>query len=282
MQAGALLREATARLKAAGVDGPRRDAILLLSDASGIGADRLRIEPALEITPEAAARFAELVGRRAAREPVSHILGRREFWSLDFEVSGDVLDPRPDSETLIQAVLDEVPDRQASLRLVDFGTGSGCLLLSLLHELPAAEGLGVDRSPAALAIAQRNAAKLAMAERCAWREANWGDGLHGAFDILISNPPYIESAAIGTLAPEVAEHEPRLALDGGADGLDAYRALMPHLVRLAAPGALIALEIGQGQEKAVAVLLAESGFGGIAGKADLGGITRVVVARKPR
>lgn len=277
-----MLREATARLKAAGVDGPRRDAILLLSHASGITADRLRIEPDLEIAPETAATFAQFVSRRAAREPVSHILRYREFWSLQFEVSRDVLDPRPDSETLIQAVLDLVPDRGAALRLVDFGTGSGCLLLSLLHELPATEGLGVDRSPAALAVAQRNAARLRLAGRSTWREGDWGEGLDGAFDILISNPPYIESAVIPELAPEVALHEPRLALDGGADGLAAYRALMPHLARLAAPGAVIALEIGQGQDKAVASLLAESGFGGITGQPDLAGITRVVLARKPR
>lgn len=282
MHAGELLRQATARLKAAGVDGPRRDAILLLSEASGLAADRLRIQPDLEIAPEVAAAFAQLLARRAAREPVSHIIGRREFWSLEFEVGRDVLDPRPDSETLVQGVLDELPRHGQPLRLVDFGTGSGCLLLSLLHELPAAEGLGIDKSVAALAIAKRNAVRLGLAGRCSWREGCWGDGLEGAFDILVSNPPYIESAAIETLAPEVALHEPRLALDGGPDGLAAYHALMPHLARLAAPGAIAAVEVGQGQDSAVAGLLAESGFGAIVRKPDLTGIIRVVLARKAR
>ncbi len=282
MQAGDLLRDATARLKSAGVEGPRRDAVLLLSHASGIAADRLRIEPSTPVAPEAAVRFSEYVTRRADREPVSHILGRREFWSLEFEVSRDVLDPRPDSETLVQVVLDQVPDRAAPLRLVDFGTGSGCLLLALLHELPAAEGLGIDRSPAALAVAARNAGRLGLATRGRWREGDWGEGIAGAFDILISNPPYIETAAIGALAPEVARHEPRLALDGGSDGLAAYRALMSHLARLAAPGAIVALEIGQGQEEPVAGLLAESGFREICAKPDLAGIDRVILARNPR
>ncbi len=279
---GAVLAEATQRLKQAGVETPRLDALLLLSHATGQNMDRLRIDGDIEIAADAAAAFSVLLQRRLAREPVSHILGRREFWSLDFAVGPQVLDPRPDSETLVAAVLEQVEDRQAVLRIADFGTGSGCLLLALLHELPRATGVGTDRSPAALDVARANAASLGLAVRTELREGNWGAGLAGPFDILISNPPYIASDAIPALAPEVARHEPRLALDGGADGLDAYRQLVPDLVRLAARGGLVALEIGQGQDAAVAAMLAAAGLEAIAGKPDLAGIVRVVLARKPR
>lgn len=249
VQAGALLAAATQRLKAAGIDGPRRDAVLLLAFSSGIAADRLRLEPAAEIPEVAAQAFAALVARRADREPVSHLTGRREFWSLPFRVSRDVLDPRADSETLIEAVLEKVVDRSSPLRIVDFGTGSGCLLLALLHELPDATGLGIDLSPAALAVASGNAADLGLAGRVRFQAGDWGVGLEGQFDILVSNPPYIETAAIAGLEPEVARHEPMLALDGGTDGLAAYRRLVPDLARLAAPGAIAALEIGQARRR---------------------------------
>ena len=281
-RAGELLAEATRQLKEADIEAPRLDALLLLSHASGLAVDRLRIDADLELPPEAAAGFAALLERRLEREPVSHLLGRREFWSLEFAVSRDVLDPRPDSETLIAAVLEQIGDRRADLRLIDFGTGSGCLLLTLLHELPNAKGLGIDRSPAALAVARTNAVALGLAARATFREGDWGRDVDGGFDILISNPPYIESGAIAGLAPEVAKHEPLLALDGGADGLDAYRQLMPDLGRLAAPDALIALEIGRGQDGAVAGMLAAAGFGAIAAKPDLAGIVRVLLACKPR
>lgn len=275
-----LLLDATRRLKQAGIEGPRQDAVLLLSEAAGLSPDRVRLQPETTLAPDVVARFEALVQRRLAREPVSQILGRREFWGLDFHVTRDVLDPRPDSETLVAGVLAMIPDRSASLRAVDFGTGSGCLLLSLLHELPNATGLGVDASPAALAIAEGNARHLGMASRVAFRQGDWGTGIDEPFDILISNPPYIESAVVPGLAPEVARHEPRLALDGGADGLDAYRRLVPHMARLAAPGAIAALEIGLGQDAAVSVLLAGAGFARIAVLPDLAGIGRVVTGQK--
>jgi release factor glutamine methyltransferase len=281
-RAGAVLAEATRRLKEAGIEAPRLDALLLLSHATGFSTDRLRVDPDLELPPAGAAHFASLLARRLDREPVSHILGHREFWSLDFRVSRDVLDPRPDSETLVAAVLEQIADRRAALRVADFGTGSGCLLLALLHELPQATGLGIDKSPAALAVARENAAALGLAARATLREGDWGGGLEGYFDILISNPPYIESGTVPDLAPEVARHEPVLALDGGADGLDAYRRLIPDLARLAAKDALVAMEIGQGQEKAVTGMFAAAGLQAMGGKADLAGITRVVLARKPR
>lgn len=275
-----LLLDATRRLKQAGIEGPRRDAVLLLSEASGLSPDRVRLQPETTLAPNVAVRFEALVQRRLGREPVSQILGRREFWGLDFHVTRDVLDPRPDSETLVAGVLAAIPDRGAPLRIVDFGTGSGCLLLSLLHELPHATGLGVDASPAALAIARGNAERLGLAGRADFRQGDWGAGIDEPFDILISNPPYIESSVVPRLAPEVARHEPHLALDGGPDGLDAYRRLIPDLARLARPGSIAALEIGLGQDAAVSALLAGAGFAGIAVLPDLAGIGRVVTGRK--
>jgi release factor glutamine methyltransferase len=278
--AGALLSTAQARLKQAGIDTPRLDAVLLLAEASGLPADRIRSRPEAVVAPAAAAAFEAMLQRRLAREPVSKIVGRREFWSLDFRTGPDVLDPRPDSETLVAGVLAAIPDRSMALRLVDFGTGSGCLLLSLLHELPQAVGLGVDVSPAALSIAQQNADTLGLAGRASFRLGHWGRGLDSAFDILVSNPPYIETAVVSTLEPEVAQYDPRLALDGGADGLDAYRALIPDMARLAAGAALVALEIGVGQDVAVGNLLVGAGFGSIAVLPDLTGRARVVTGRK--
>jgi release factor glutamine methyltransferase len=166
------------------------------------------------------------------------------------------------------------------LRLVDFGTGSGCLLLSLLHELPNATGVGIDVSPPALAIAQDNADRLGMSSRCIFRLGSWGKGIEGTFDVLMSNPPYIESGVVPGLEPEVADYDPLLALDGGADGLDAYRALLPDMARLAVKHAFAALEVGMGQDVAVGRLLADAGFGEIAVLPDLSGIGRVVTGRK--
>lgn len=277
-----LLAAALPRLKYACIETPRLDAILLMAAASGWSADRVRMSPDVSVTPETAAAFEALLLRRLEYEPMAQILGIREFWSLEFRVTRDVLDPRPDSETLVACVLAAIADRGAPLRLVDFGTGSGCLLLSLLHELPNATGLGADISAAAVAIAQENAGRLGLADRTSFRVASWGQGLDGAFDILVGNPPYIESEVVPGLATEVTAYEPLVALDGGADGLTAYRLLIPDLARLAAPGAIAALEVGQGQDEAVAGMLAAAGFGSVATESDLGGIARVVLARKPR
>ncbi len=277
---GAVLTAAQARLKSAGVDTPRLDAILLLAEAGALDEDRIRSRPDMLLTAEAVVSFEAMLQRRLRREPVSKIIGRREFWSLEFRTSPDVLDPRADSETLVAGVLAAIPDRAAALRIVDFGTGSGCLLLSLLHELPNAIGVGIDVSPPALAIAQDNADRLGMSSRCIFRLGSWGRGTEGTFDILISNPPYIESGVVPGLEPEVADYDPLLALDGGADGLDAYRALLPDMARLAAMGAFAALEVGMGQDVAVGHLLAGAGFGQIAVLPDLSGIGRVVTGRK--
>jgi release factor glutamine methyltransferase len=277
---GAVLLAAQTRLKAAGVDTPRLDAILLLAEATALSEVMIRGRPEMPLAADAVAAFEAMLQRRLRREPVSKIIGRREFWSLEFRTGPDVLDPRGDSETLVAGVLAAIPDRKASLRIVDFGTGSGCLLLSLLHELPNATGVGIDVSPPALAIAQENAERLGLSSRCIFRLGSWGRGIEGSFDILISNPPYIESGVVPDLEPEVADYDPLLALDGGADGQDAYRALLPDMARLAAKDAFAALEVGMGQDVAVSRLLAEAGFAGIAVLPDLSGIGRVVTGRK--
>jgi len=277
---GAVLLAAQTRLKSAGVDTPRLDAILLLAEAATLSEDLIRSRPEMPLTHDAVVAFEAMLQRRLRREPVSKIIGRREFWSLEFRTSSDVLDPRGDSETLVAGVLAAIPDRRVSLRIVDFGTGSGCLLLSLLHELPNATGVGIDVSPPALSVAQDNAERLGLSSRCLFRLGSWGKGIEGTFDILISNPPYIESGVVPGLEPEVADYDPLLALDGGADGLDAYRALLPDLVRLATKDAFAALEVGMGQDVAVSHLLAGAGFGEIAVLPDLSGIGRVVTGRK--
>lgn len=280
--AAATVRDAIDRaarqLAAAGIEEPRRDARLLLADALGVGQGALLTADDRPIDARAAARFAAHVARRAAREPVSRILGVREFWSLPFRLTPATLDPRPDSETLIEAALAAVPDRAAPLRLLDLGTGSGCLLLALLSELPQATGLGVDNDSAALAVAAENARALGFAARAEFRRGDWGHGLAERFDLVVANPPYIAEGDIAGLAPEVALHEPRGALAGGVDGLDAYRLLAPQLAGLLRDGGSAVLEFGRGQSHDVEGLLtAESleirGFRG-----DLGGTVRCVVA----
>jgi len=219
-----------------------------------------------------------MVARRAAREPLALILGRREFWSLEFAVSPATLIPRPDSETLIEAALAAFADRAPPGHVLDLGTGTGCLLLAALSEFRGAIGIGVDRSAAAAALAARNAASLGMTDRAAFACCDWAGALHGRFDLVLCNPPYIPSSDLGSLMPEVARHEPWSALDGGPDGLSSYRQLMPELPRLLSPGGIAVLELGAGQAKAVTALAWEAGFSATA-RQDLSGIVRVLVLR---
>lgn len=273
------------RLAAAGVEEPRRDARLLVCRVLGGGPELLLGRPERLLNAAEAARVETAVTRRAAREPVSRILGEREFWSLPFALNAETLDPRPDSETLVEAVLAELADRQAPLRLLDLGTGSGCLLLALLSELPQAEGLGIDISDAALIGAAGNAARLGLAGRARFHRHSWEAGLDLAeqpWDVIVSNPPYIASGEISDLAPEVAAYDPPAALDGGPDGLAAYRSLIPAAATVMAPGGLIALEIGLGQAEAVEGLLATAGLRPLRRAADLGGVERCLLAVKPR
>lgn len=275
-----LLDTAAARLAAAGVDDPRRDARLLLAAAMDTDAAALLAHVGRVIDGDAADRFGRSIARRAAREPVSRILGRREFWSLGFRVTPATLDPRPDSETLIEAALEGIADRAAPLTLLDLGTGSGCLLLALLSELPRAIGIGVDRDPAAVAAAAVNADALGFADRATFQVGDWAAGLARRFDLVVSNPPYVPEGEIDRLAPEVARFEPRTALAGGADGLDAYRALAPQMAALLRDGGRAVLELGAGQHAAVAAILVAAGLEINGFRSDLGGVLRCVVATR--
>ena len=280
MTIGDLLKDGATRLAQAGIDGSAREVRLLLQAAAGVPIATQIAFPERAIAADATARFAALLERRARREPMAHILGQREFWSLAFKVTADTLDPRPDSETLVQAVLDQLPDRSAAPRLIDFGTGTGCLLLSLLHELPNATGTGVDVSGAALAVAAENAGALGLARRASFQRGDWDDGIAPGFDIVLSNPPYIPSGDIPGLQPEVASFEPQLALDGGSDGLDAYRRLAPATLRLLASGGLAAFEVGIGQGDSVRRIMAATGLRHIATARDLAAVERCLLFRK--
>jgi len=276
---GAALSAAATRLKSAGIEAPLREARLLLGHAAGLDQGALIGWPERSIDAASTERFHALLDRRLAREPVARILGHREFWSLDFAVTAATLDPRPDTETLVEAVLAQLPDRQAKLRIVDFGTGTGCILLALLSELPAAYGIGVDRSAAAACVAAGNAAALGLGARAGFVVGDWAGAIGPGVDVAVSNPPYIPSAEIARLDPEVARFDPHAALDGGADGLDAYRRLVPEFARILRHGGLAAFETGAGQAPAVAALCAAASLQPVEIRADLAGIERVVVAR---
>lgn len=278
--AGDLLRALTVRFQAAGIQSARLDARLLVAEALGVEPLRLVTHPEMVLTAQQQTAIEAMAARREDRQPISHILGRRGFWTLDLRVTKDTLDPRPDTETLVQGVLDRVADRHAALRIVDFGTGSGCILLALLAELPNAHGLGIDQSAAALAVAAENAERNGLAGRAEFRLGDWGQGLDGPFDIIVSNPPYIPDSTIDELEPEVARHEPRSALAGGADGLECYRALAPDIARLLAVGGITGLEVGAGQDSDVAALLTAAGLRDLCVANDLAGHGRSVFAAR--
>ena len=280
--AAELLRRAATRLGEAGVAASRRDARALLAAALQVDEAALLADPERAVGADAAARFRDFVDKRAARMPVSRILGEREFWSLRLAIGPAVLDPRPDSETLVDAARVHVDGtaagRQGAWRVLDLGTGSGCLLLALLSELPNATGLGLERNPDAAALARANAARHGLDGRAEIRAAPW-DGLSGQrFDLIVANPPYVPSAEIAQLQPEVARFDPPGALDGGPDGLDAYRDLAGRLAGWLAPGGQAFLEAGQGQAPAVQALLQRAGLRTPAGVCDLAGTLRCVRA----
>jgi release factor glutamine methyltransferase len=280
-----LLARATTELAAVGIDGAGREARLLLQHVSSIPISTQIAFGERLLDAAIVAAFDSALARRCRREPLSHILGYREFWSLPFQVTSDTLDPRPDSETLIEAVLGELRQQDpASIRqplsLIDFGTGSGCLLLALLSELPQAHGLGIDLNPGAVTVATANAAHLGLSQRAVMKKGNWDSGVAEMFDIVISNPPYIPSEEIGGLQPEVAFFEPRLALDGGADGLVAYRNLADAVSRVMKPDGFAAFEIGAGQGADVVAIMRMKGLRHIASAQDLQAHERVLMFRK--
>jgi release factor glutamine methyltransferase len=271
---GAFLCQAGQLLRAAAIESPRLEARLLLAHAMSTTSEALLRDPRVAVPPDAVALFRRALEQRLAHVPLAQITGRAGFWTLELEVSPETLIPRADSEALIEAVLES--GRQPA-RILDLGTGTGCLLLAALSEFPAARGLGVDLRPAAAALAARNAERNGLGDRAAFLAGDWATALTGRFDLILSNPPYIESAAIPGLMPEVARHEPASALDGGADGLDAYRAILADLPRLLAPGGLAVLELGAGQAEAVGALAQAQGLRLAGLRADLGGIARAII-----
>ncbi len=281
-----LLRAGAAALADAQVESPAREARLLLAHALGLSlSDLLRDRNSVVD----AGRFAGLLARRATREPMALIVGRQGFWTLDLAVSADTLVPRADSEALVEAALLHRPDRASVRRVLDLGTGTGCLLLAVLSEFPRAWGLGVELSASAARLARDNARSCGLEGRAAILCASWADAIRpaggqdrgggsgGGFDLVLSNPPYIAGGDIDGLMPEVALHEPRRALDGGADGLDCFRGIVAALPGLLAPGGVAVLELGAGQGGAVCALAAAAGLSHLGTRDDLGGVPRALV-----
>jgi release factor glutamine methyltransferase len=276
-----MLAEIAAALAGAGCEEPRRRARWVVAAALRMSPAEVFARPERVLSGAEQARIAAIRDRLAAREPLGRVLGHREFWGLDFALSPDTLEPRPESETIIEAVLARLSDRCAPYRFLDLGTGTGCLLLALLSEYPNAAGVGIDLAPGAVATARLNAAALGLHGRAAFVAGDWGRALAGGFDAVVANPPYIATSAIAGLMPEVCDHDPRLALDGGEDGLAAYRAIAADLSRLLVPGGLFAGEIGMGHQAAVAAIVAAGGLAVETTLPDLAGIPRCLVARRP-
>jgi len=272
--AGARLRSAAAALAAAGIENATWEARLLLAHATGFDTAALLRD---RNRPVAAPSFDALVAARAARTPLAFLLGHQPFWSLDLRVSPDTLIPRADSEALVEAALAAFPDPATVRRVLDLGTGTGCLLLAALTEFPNAWGVGVDLSPAAAALARGNAGRLGLVARSAFMCGDWASALHGCFDLVLCNPPYVTTGELAGLMPEVALHEPARALDGGPDGLDAYRRVVPTLPTLLGSGGRGVIELGAGQRQAVCRLAQAAGLEVIATADDLGGVTRALV-----
>lgn len=265
------------RLKEAGLDSPELDARLLTRAACGCSEIEMIREPGTRLSDEEVARLAGFEVRRLAREPVSRILGTREFWGLAFFVTPAVLDPRADSETLVETALELLAEIEAP-RVLDLGTGSGCLLIALLHERNEATGVGLDISQAALDVARRNAQALGVDDRASFRHGDWAQVFDERFDLVIANPPYIPAADIAGLETEVRDHDPCLALDGGADGLDAYRAIAPLLPRLLTARGHGVIELGQGQAGQVTEIFRAADLDVRRVVSDLAGVPRALVA----
>ncbi len=285
---GEAVRAIAATLRAAGIERPLDEARRLVASVAGLSAITVATEPGQALTPAAVAALADAARRRARREPLSRIVGWREFYGRPFRVSPATLDPRPDTETLIDAVLEIVDSeggRLHPLSILDVGTGTGCILLTLLAELPHARGLGIDIAPGAVATAADNADRLGLADRARFEVADGPSGVNGPFDLIVSNPPYIPSGDIAGLAPEVRDFDPQAALDGFDDGLGFYRGWIGRLAELA-PAGWIVLEVGAGQADAVARMLwrcrRSSDPGGdkaVRRWSDLGGHVRCVAIR---
>ncbi|MES2550550.1 MAG: peptide chain release factor N(5)-glutamine methyltransferase [Pseudomonadota bacterium] len=270
------LRRAVPLLREAGIEDAARDARVLLAHALGIGHDRLTLKLQDDMTPQQDADYNAALQSRIARQPVAQITGRRLFWGLSFRVTRDTLDPRPETETLVAEALSE-----PFLKLLDLGTGTGCILLSCLKGMPLARGLGTDISDAALEVAMGNTRDLGLEARARFRKSDWLTSVTGAYDLIVSNPPYIAADEMPTLAPEVRDWEPHLALSPGGDGLDAYRAITRGAGARLMPGGRLLVEIGPTQGPAVSALFAEAGLEQIRVLPDMDGRDRVVAGVKP-
>ena len=277
-------RAVATRLKSAGIESAELDARLLIGAVLGLDLTGLIAQATRLITTDEAQQLDRYVERRAAGEPIARILGTREFWGLPLRLSAATLVPRPDTETVVELALEifrELPASDQKRRIADIGVGSGAILLALLHEIPCAFGVGTDVSLEALQTARSNAVTLGLADRSAFVACNYAEALSGPFDLIVSNPPYIRSADIEGLATEVRDHDPHLALDGGSDGLQAYRALIPQAAGLLGPGGTLIVEAGQGQAGEIATLMRVAAL--VVDrpvKPDLVGIPRAVAARK--
>lgn len=269
-------KAAQARLKDGRIDSPSIDARLLLEAAAGATRTDILTDPYRPLTTDQTATLDAMVERRLRREPVSRILGRKGFWKILLNVTPDVLSPRPDTEAILDVVLPAFPPQRA-FEMIDLGTGSGAILLAVLAERAGARGVGTDISSEALAVAKENAANLDLDGRAAFLRTEWATGLADhSFDLAVSNPPYIPTAEIAGLDPEVRDHDPHLALDGGPDGLDPYRVLAPEMMRILRPGGVFAVEIGWNQGAEVKALFEAAGFTGVKVVRDLGDRNRVV------
>jgi release factor glutamine methyltransferase len=276
---GSFLDDAAAALASAGVAEPRRRARRLVAEILDLSATELFGHPEHMLEAREADRLRVALARLVAGEPLSRILGWREFWGLRFALSAETLDPRPESEIVVEAALSRIADRRAALRFLDLGTGTGCLLLALLCECPAATGFGVDISVGAVRTARHNAAMLSLADRALFFVGKWSTALSGNFEAIVANPPYIRTAELAKLPPEVGRYDPPRALDGGGDGLDAYRVMAAGLPALLASDGVLAVEIGAGQAAAAAAIFAGKGLAIDGLESDLAGIERCVVAR---
>jgi release factor glutamine methyltransferase len=277
MNLHALTISAIERLQQAGIDNPSLDARLLICEALSCDRAALLAQNERILTQAETDKSEFLIARRAAHEPVGRILGRREFWGLSFALNEATLEPRPDSESLIALALTlQLPEKP---RLLDLGTGTGCLLLALLHEWPEATGLGIDLAPRAVEAAQKNAESLGLTARASFQTGDWLKDVTGSFDLILSNPPYIPTPEIAALMPEVRLFDPKAALDGGKDGLDPYRKLIPLFPRFLTPEGWALFEVGAGQAEDVVALFETHGFKNIQTQKDLGGISRCVAGQ---
>jgi release factor glutamine methyltransferase len=277
-------RALTARFKAGAIDSAELDARLLAGAVLGLDLTGMMTAASRLLTTHEATRLEQFAERRLRGEPVARILGHKEFWGLSLQLTPATLVPRPDTETIVELALEMLRadgNTNHPLRIADLGTGSGAILLALLSELPGARGFGTDISEATLQAARANAARAGLADRAIFIACDYAAGLTGPFDLIVSNPPYIRSADIASLATEVRDYDPMAALDGGADGLDAYRALIPQAACLLAPGSVLVVEAGQGQSRDIEALMTAAGLSHERPpKADLAGIPRAVAGRK--